>query len=375
MNRSRRACTAASCRRRCARRARRSPARASTARVVVLCVEGEHPAKVDGVELRPHVDRRGESHERPLGELLRARTPCPATGCPADGPVRGDHGALDVRQGQGVTVAAGIQGIDGVPHVPLPPRDVSPRRPQLARPPGQPVQTSREQGPGGERLPGLERVVGAPPDPAPAAIPSGALDEAEGPPRVVEVPAIAAGPVGVEERQPPPAIVVEPGARPWVALTRVGGIARYRPLGWIPVALGSAGEPPQRGSVPSARVGDRHGGERLELGHDSPQGDQWVLAGGVETFAVPAPAGIPPCRGLMDAPLREREEVAPRRVARVRPGLRAHGHEHQRDDESYSGETHRRLWAEHSCGAAGVLRAGASRPLPTLPLCRRPLVP
>jgi hypothetical protein len=214
----------------------------------------------------------------------------------------------------------------------LPPRDVSPRRPQVARPPGQPVQPGREQGPGGERLPGLERVVGVPPDPAPPAIPPGALDEAEGPPRVVEVPAIAPGPVGVEEHQAPPAIVVEPGARPSVALTRVGGIARY------PAAKLDSSSARLRGRTASARLGSPGSGGR------SPR-----------RRAPRTEARLP--------------------VAGVRPGLRAHGHEHQRDDESYSDETHRRLWAKHSCRAAGVLRAGASRPLPTLPLCRRPPVP
>src|SRR4051794_14218005 len=113
-------------------------------------------------------------------------------------------------------------------------------------------------------------MIGVPPNPTSMWIPPRAIYEGPRPPRVVQIAVFPGSAIGIEECQPPPAVVVEPGACAAAALTRVGRVAGHRSQGRVPVALGAASEAGDRGTMRSSGVGDRHRVDGLELRQDAP---------------------------------------------------------------------------------------------------------
>ena len=158
---------------------------------------------------------------------------------------------------------------------------------------GDRVEPRREQRGAGQRLPGVEAVVGVPPDPAGAPrrrVPAGDADEVLRELRIEQVAAVAGGAIGVQEGEPPPAVVVEPGGLALLALARSRPEPRDGLEVRVQVALGAPGEAvelvtmarrgrgnlavrsgPRRGAPPprATRRSSRRGWRRTSAGRGS----------------------------------------------------------------------------------------------------------
>ena len=178
------------------------------------------------------------------------------------------------------------------------------------------------------RLLAFGRVVGVPPQPASRGVPTAASDEVEGALRDAQQARLVQRAVGIDERDPPPRIVVEPRVRA-PAVARVGreGVHRRVPVGLGAVVDGarrvrahapgprtmrgpgrtgamrrsrgscargvarrmrSLGEHVQRPAVCSAGVGARDRRQRFEQRHRSPDRGQRVLDARAQALVVPA---------------------------------------------------------------------------------------
>src|SRR5947209_17532208 len=146
---------------------------------------------------------------------------------------------------------------------------------------------------------------GVPPQAACMPIPAGGRGELERACGVVQVAALVRGAERVEERGPPPAVVVEPRAH-LAAVARVWRVAAVRPESAVPVALAAVREGVDGMPVCAARLGDRHAVDRLEQRYGGPDRRERVAAAVAESLVVPVPARVPPAAvHLRDAGLRQ----------------------------------------------------------------------
>ena len=152
-------------------------------------------------------------------------------------------------------------------------------------------------------------------------------DVAQRPFGVAQVAPCAGGAVCVHEREPPPAVVVEPGLRVGFAIAGVGRIARPWTQAVVEIALGPGGEAPHRRQVVRARLGDRDRVDRLEQRHDVPDRGQGVAFAVSQACVVPVPVSVAETLlGPGDPGLRERQiPHLGRAQLRSRGGCRGRG--------------------------------------------------
>jgi hypothetical protein len=281
---------------------------------------------VDGVELRSHAEVVAEQPVRVTGELLSADAVGLDAGRLAEGLVGGDHRPLHVGHGGVARVARAVEAVLLAPHRVVAPGDEPLGQPQVATAVELLVEERREQRGAGQRLARLELAHVVPPDAAVPAVPARLHDEAEGAARRVERAARVGGAVGVEEGEPPPAVVVEPDAAAGAAVAGVGRVPGRGTLARVPVALGAADEVLHRLAVAMAGGGDLDRVHRLEQRHDPPDRRQRVGAVGAAPVAVPVAAAVPPVSarlghaplGLAQVGLLRRCEVLGLRLGRRR---------------------------------------------------------
>ena len=132
--------------------------------------------------------------------------------------------------------------------------------------------------------------------------------------------------VGVDERQPPPAVVVEPRLRVRRAVARVRRVARQRAQSAIEVALGALRKARHRRAVGGGRLCDRDRVQRLKQRHDVPDRRQRVAIAVVQARSYSraccrpsavSPAPRPPARASGSAVARP---IAAPTAARSRSG-------------------------------------------------------
>ncbi len=281
--------------------------------VVVERVQREHPLQVDRVVLRREVEQVAEAVERRLLELLRARAVARASPVSlAQHRLRVDQRRLDVVDRRRVDAAAGVQPVGGLKPLVLRPREELARLAEGEARAGLLVEQRRQQRVGrraprrpctGARCSTRSRRL--------ARVPAGGRDVAQRALGVCEPAARAGRAVGVDEREAPPAVVVEPRLGVRRAVARVGRVARAAGAGR---GSGSARRP-RRSASSAARLarvgcGDRDRVERLEQRHDVPDRRQRIAFAIVQARVVPARRGSRQrCSALRDAGLRERQVV------------------------------------------------------------------
>ena len=179
---------------------------------------------------------------RCVGELLRPSAVRLAAQCAAERHVRADHHPLDVVHDRRIVLVALVEASRAVPRVPVRPGEQLQALLQVGLPMCRLVQLGRDEDLCGERLGRLELVSRVPPDAAAVAPrPTGNRDEPIGANRIGEKPPVVRRPVGVEERQRPPAVVVEEDVDVRPAFGPVPVAADRLELG-VPVALGAAAD-------------------------------------------------------------------------------------------------------------------------------------
>ena len=280
------------------------------------------------------VEVLAEPLKRRLRELLRLVARRLVVRDAADDRVCSDHRAVDVGDRRVRAVALGVETGAGIPLVSVTPVDELPRGREVGVPVGELVEAGRQGAPGRKRLAGLVVVRGVPPQTAVGGPPA-AGDELERARGVAQVAMVVRGSVGVDEREPPPSVVVEPCLLVAPAVARVGRVSPGWLEGLVEVPLRLLREGPDGRAVALRGLRDCDSVDRLEQGNDAPDRGERIAVSVVQTVVVPAPPGVPPVRvrgahGL----LRDREELGalgrelgPRgqEARRIRRGSRGRG--------------------------------------------------
>src|SRR5919199_237850 len=115
-------------------------------------------------------------------------------------------------------------------------------------------------------------------------------DEAERADRVATKLDVPGGAVGIEERDRPPAVVVEEGVE---VPPRPGVVGVALPVG-VPVPLRTACEVRHGLPVRRCRVGDRDRVQRLEYGKDVPERPEPAAERRIWVRRIPVEVGVPP---------------------------------------------------------------------------------
>ena len=224
--------------------------------------------------------------------------------------LRVDQRALRVVDRRRVQAAARVQAIRRAEAGRVGPREELARLPEREARSRLLVEQRREQRVRGERRARLVRMAGVPPHAAAAWIPAGCRDVRE---RALGVGQPTLGTrraVGVYERQPPPAVVVEPCLCARAAIARIRRVARQWTQPSIEIALGARGKARDRRAVGRRRLRDRDRVERLKQRHDVPDRRQRVAVAVVQARVVPAQTPVAPAPFcLRHACLRERQVV------------------------------------------------------------------
>ncbi len=213
---------------------------------------------------------------------------------PAERRLRVDHRALDVVNRRRVVRAARIEAVGSAEAAGVGPGEKPPGLPESEARPGGLVEQGGKQGVRGQRGPGLVGMAGVPPDAPRGRVPAGSRDVGQRTLGIAEPAPRAGGAVGVDERQPPPAVVVEPGLGVRFAVTGVGRVARDRAQAPVQIPLGAGGEARHGTAVRDGRGGDRDRIDRLEQRHDVPDGGQGIAAAISQLGVIPAQAMVAP---------------------------------------------------------------------------------
>ena len=146
-----------------------------------------------------------------------------------------------------------------------------------------------------ERLGRLVQMLRLPPEAAAALlVPPGDIEEAERLLGVLDVALVVRDPVGVEEGDPPPAVVVEVVVDVGIDEVRVVGVGADRLHSRVPVLLGTVREVAHGLDVFLGRVRDRDPVDRVEHLIAAPEHHQRRPPVGLEELVVPAELGVPP---------------------------------------------------------------------------------